>query len=141
PGSVRPLRPDDHTAVIALDAAAFGAPRGALIERLLQQGEAAAVLDGGYGVTGFAIRRAFGRGQVIGPVVAPDETGAMALGAALGAPGFLRVDVTGNAPRLGAWLTEHGMPQVDTATVMTRGDWAAASPTVRRFALASQAFG
>src|SRR6202035_3015815 len=45
----RPLRPADRAAVAALDVAAFGAPRSALLDRLLREGEAVA-LDGWDGI-------------------------------------------------------------------------------------------
>lgn len=136
----RPFRPADRDAAIALDAEAFGAPRAALLDRLLQLGEAA-VIDGRDGITGFAIRRTFGRGQVIGPVVAADEDGAIDLIAALAKPGFLRVDVPSDATHLGAWLIQRGLSPVGIATIMTRGAWPPQSSKARRFGLVSQAFG
>jgi predicted N-acetyltransferase YhbS len=136
----RALRPTDRDAVMALDEAAFGAPRTALLDRLLSEGDGV-VIEAPNGVAGFAIRRLFGRGRVIGPVVAADEAGAIDLVAALAEPGFLRVDIAANAPRLGAWLSERGLAPVGIATMMVRGDWRPAAPHARRFGLVSQAFG
>jgi predicted N-acetyltransferase YhbS len=136
----RRFRPADRDAAVALDAEAFGAPRAALLDRLLQVGEAV-VIDGPDGVTGFAIRRTFGRGQVIGPIVAADEAGAIDLIAALAKPGFLRVDIPSDATTLSAWLTGRGLSPVGIATVMTRGAWPPQSSKTRRFGLVSQAFG
>ena len=84
----RKLLPADRDAVTALDTAAFGAPRIKLLDRLLAEGEAV-VIEGANGVAGFAIRRDFGRGRVIGPVIAADEAAAIDLIAALVEPGFL----------------------------------------------------
>jgi predicted N-acetyltransferase YhbS len=133
---VRPLQPAEHADAVALDTTAFGAPRTALVTRLLaiSQGAAIGSLDG------FALRRQFGRGQMIGPMVAPDEDAAIALVSALLEPGFVRIDIPGNATRLGAWLTEAGLPKTSDATVMIRGDWRLPA-TPRRYALVSQALG
>jgi hypothetical protein len=89
---------------------------------------------------GFALRRPFGRGQTIGPVVASDEDHAIRLVSPLLAPGFIRIDIPGDAPRLASWLAGNGLPAISSATVMIRGDWPASSGP-RRFGLVSQALG
>lgn len=141
---LRPAASADLAAMCALDAAAFGAERSALIRDLLANGTAW-LSEGVSGATGFAILRLFGRGTMIGPVVAPDEDAAIALvaAAARSAPaGVLRIDILAEATRLGEWLTAAGLPPVDTVTRMQRGDWPAAVPTgPRRFGLAFQALG
>jgi GNAT superfamily N-acetyltransferase len=139
-GGTRAARTDDRAAVLALDARAFGAPRAALLDRLLREG-ACEVVEAAGRVSGFAIRRRFGRGEVIGPVVAVDEADAIALVAASLRPGFQRIDIVTEATALAAWLSRAGLPRVDTATTMTRGDWPAGAGTVRRLALANQAQG
>jgi hypothetical protein len=107
------------------------------------------VLDRGGRAAGFAVLRRFGIGQVIGPVVAPDAAAARALiGHFLASnPGqFIRVDVPEESG-LSPWLQELGLADVGPAIRMVRG--AALPPgekgeeagAVRRFALASQAFG
>ena len=63
----------------ALDAAARGMPRDALIADLLAASDACVVLDHDNAPRGFAMLRRFGRGHAIGPVVAPDAEGAKAL--------------------------------------------------------------
>jgi AraC-like DNA-binding protein/predicted N-acetyltransferase YhbS len=136
----RKLLPADRDAVAALDTAAFGAPRTKLLDRLLAEGDAV-VIEGANGVAGFAIRRDFGRGRVIGPVIAADEAAAIDLIAALAEPGFLRIDIPSDAPRLSAWLGERGLMPVGIATMMVRGAWVPAPPHARRFGLVSQAFG
>lgn len=141
PGApVRAYGPGDREAVLALDCAAFGAPRTALLDRLLDLGECA-VVDGRDGVTGFAIRRRFGRGDVIGPLVASGEDDAAALVAHLARAGFLRIDVPGEAPRLRACIEALGLAPVDTVETMVRGPWAPPADRVRRFGLVGQALG
>lgn len=141
-----PLRravPADHAALCALDDAVFGADRSALIERLLATGDAW-VIDGAARPAGFAILRPFGRGMMIGPVVAPGEDEAIALVAAAARaapPGVLRIDIAAHADRLGDWLTAAGLPAIDTVTTMLLGDWPALPQAPRRFGLALQAVG
>jgi GNAT superfamily N-acetyltransferase len=143
PVPVRHARPADFEALRTLDAAAFGASRAALIGRLLATGEAW-VIDGDAGPTGFAILRAFGRGQMIGPVVAANEDEAIALVAAAAraaSPGVLRIDIPAHAQHLAGWLADHGLPAIDTVTAMLRGPWPLAQAGVQRFGLALQALG
>ena len=61
-----------------MDREASGPDRTPLIKALLEA-DAAVVLDRDGAPAGFAMIRRFGLGQVIGPVVAPDEAGARAL--------------------------------------------------------------
>jgi predicted N-acetyltransferase YhbS len=138
--AARLLQRDDHAALHALDETAFGAPRTALLDRLIEDGDAV-VIGAPQAVTGFAIRRKFGRGEVIGPVVAATERDAFALVAALVVPGFLRIDVPVTATRLLARLTGAGLVDAGGATIMIRGAWPASPPRARRFALVSQALG
>ena len=140
---VRRAQPADHAALSTLDAAAFGADRSALMCRLLADGEAW-VVDRAGQPAGFAVLRAFGRGMIIGPIVAPSEDEAIALVAAAArtAPsGVLRVDIPAEAERLAGWLTVAGLPAIDTVTIMMRGNWPAAQKGLRRFGLALQAWG
>jgi GNAT superfamily N-acetyltransferase len=141
--AVRRAVPADHAALCALDAAAFGTDRSALVSRLLAEGQAWLVEHAGQ-PAGFAILRAFGRGMIIGPVVASSEDDAIALVAAAAKsapPGVLRVDILAPAERLAAWLTAAGLPAIDTVTVMLRGNWPATETGLRRFGLALQAWG
>ena len=141
-----PLRrvvPADHAALCDLDAAVFGADRSDLIGRLLASGDAWLVDRAGQ-PAGFAVLRAFGRGRIIGPVVASSEDEAIALvaAAARAAPaGVLRIDIPASAERLAAWLTAAGLPAIDTVTVMLRGNWPARVTRLQRVGLALQAWG
>jgi GNAT superfamily N-acetyltransferase len=133
----------DRAALCALDAAVFGADRSALIRSLLASGDAWLVDRAGQ-PAGFAILRAFGRGMIIGPIVASSEDEAIALVAAAAKaapPGMLRVDIPANAEGLAAWLAAAGLPAIDTVTVMLRGNWPATWQGLQRFGLALQAWG
>jgi len=141
-----PLRravPSDRAALCALDAAVFGADRSALIGGLLASGDAW-LIDRASQPAGFAILRAFGRGMIIGPVVASNEDEAIALVAAAAKaapPGVLRADIPAQAEALAAWLTAAGLPAIDTVTVMLRGSWPATWTGLQRYGLALQAWG
>jgi GNAT superfamily N-acetyltransferase len=130
----------DLSGLVALDAAAFGASRVPLIERLMAEGEIR-MLDNGGKLRGFGVRRLFGHGETIGPLVAETEDDAIALVAGLLRPGFQRIDIPVAAKTLAAWLTQAGLVAVDSVTVMTRGAWPNSRDGKRRFALASQALG
>ena len=102
----RALRGDDWPAVLALDAAAFGAPRESLLRDFAARSPAF-VLDGG---AGFALTRDGARGPQVGPVVARDDDAARALIAAARAalPGEAVIDLPDARPGLAAWLAAQG---------------------------------
>ncbi|HBF28452.1 GNAT family N-acetyltransferase [Rhizobium sp.] len=128
--------------VRALDTQAFGADRSALFERLFGQGKLAVLRDGER-IVGCVALRAFGRGEVVGPVVAATLEDAKALLSFVFAERtghFLRVDTlvdTGLAP----WLTEHGLLHVGGGLPMRRNVAETAPSTMKTYALASQALG
>ncbi|PZO02953.1 MAG: GNAT family N-acetyltransferase [Hyphomicrobiales bacterium] len=132
----------DLPALERLDKAATGLARGPLLREVLEHGEAVLLLRGGEAV-GFSMMRQFGRGLVVGPVVAESDADARALVAywLQGRQGqFIRIDVhTGSA--LSAWLEECGLTFVDRGTSMVRGTLPVAQGPGRLHALASQAFG
>jgi hypothetical protein len=138
--ALRPAQAADLCGLVALDAAAFGASRAPLIERLMAEGEVRVIERGGR-LRGFAARRPFGRGETIGPLVAEHEDDAIALVAAVMRRGFQRIDIPAQAKTLAAWLTSAGLSPVDSVTTMTRGTWPKTGAVMRRFALASQALG
>jgi GNAT superfamily N-acetyltransferase len=136
----RPATAADHDAIVALDAAQFGVRREALMTRLLADGQGVVTETSG-AVSGFAVARTFGRGNLIGPVIAGSTADAEALVAASLVDGFNRIDVTGAGEALQPLLDRAGLHVVDTVIVMTRGDWPVCAPSPLAFALASQAFG
>ncbi|MBS0560276.1 MAG: GNAT family N-acetyltransferase [Proteobacteria bacterium] len=139
---LRPSGRSDPAVLHALDRAASGLDRAPLIDALLGAGTTV-VLDRNGAPAGFAVQRRFGRGQVIGPVVAPDADGAKALiGHFLNTgPGqFVRIDVTAESG-LVDWLAGLGLTDAGEAIHMARGAPPDCPGPARRFALASQAFG
>lgn len=140
---LRPAGQSELDALAALDAQARGMPRRELIADLLASAEATVVLDHEDHARGFAMLRRFGRGHVIGPVVAGDATGARALIAhlsGLNAGRFTRIDID-FATGLGEWLESLGLLRVDAPTTMVRGPALATSRGARLFAIATQALG
>ena len=85
------------------------------------------------------MRRLFGRGALLGPLVAPDEATAIALASFVAEPGFVRMELPGTP--LKAWATAHGLACVGQVQTMTTGHWPAPTAPHTRIALASQAFG
>ncbi|HEX2010843.1 MAG TPA: GNAT family N-acetyltransferase, partial [Roseateles sp.] len=139
------LRPADHNdafSLIQLDARGRGMPREQLIRELLAHADTV-VLDHEGEAKGFAMLRRFGRGLIIGPVVAPDTEGAKALIAhlaGLSAGKFVRIDVDFDAG-LTEWLETLGLQRVDAPTEMVCGTPPARSADARGYALVTQALG
>jgi len=128
-------------ALCDLDAAAFGADRHQLISAVLESGTGVLAVRGGR-LIAFALARKSGRGAVIGPVVAPDESLASVLIAyhlMNNTGAFVRVDIPTDAVQLADWLERAGLARVDRVTVMVRGEVPERSPSVGLFALVSQA--
>lgn len=139
---LRPAGQSDVPELHRLDEQARGMPRQALIDDLLAQSDACVVLDQDGTQKGFAMLRRFGRGHIIGPVIAPDAQGAKALIAHLAgmnAGHFTRVDIDFDSG-LTEWIEDIGLLRVDAATTMLRG-----TPLMQReggprpFAIVSQA--
>lgn len=132
----------DFSTITELDRQAFGADRADLIAYLAKLGEIAVVRRNGR-VTGFAALRSFGRGEVIGPVIAANLEDAKALVAHFIAlrPGvFLRVDTTA-ASGLSDWLAEQGFAHVGGGIAMMKPSLPGADGVATIFALANQALG
>jgi hypothetical protein len=131
----------DVEAVARLDRLATGWARRPMLERLIQAGDGHVLLRDGE-PRGYAISRLFGRGHVIGPVVAESAADARALiEASLARLGrvFVRVDTSATS-QLGGWLEGIGLQQVGDATTMVKGPQIPPAGPARTFALANQSF-
>lgn len=121
---------------------ASGMDRTALFERLAANAHTV-VLTREHQTVGFAQVRRFGRGWLVGPVVAPDPGGAKALivhGLRTHAGNFCRLDVTGDSG-LSEWLEGIGLPRVDSVKTMVRGRSPHPDPGISVRAIAAQALG
>ena len=137
---IRRARPEDLNEIVALDGAVTGLDRAAMITQMFGAGHAN-VLWGKGRVTGYAIARPFGLGQVLGPLVAPGDADAEALFAATAGPGVLRVDRALEAESLGRFLAAHDLPGHEISHAMTRGVPPQASGPARVFSMAGHAWG
>jgi len=137
---IRPMGERDGAVVDALVHAATGLDRPPVMA-LLREKAHGVVLTHGDTVTGVALFRRFGRGYVVGPVIAPDATRAKALVAQwIGSRSgeFIRLDIHGDSG-LGPWLEELGLVRVGGVVVMVRGAEPPATAPGQAFALISQA--
>jgi len=142
PCFVRAMAPSDIGAIVGLDHEATGWTRREMLNRLIEVGDGYVLLRDGI-PRGYAISRLFGRGHVIGPVVAESPTDARALIEAALAPlgsVFVRVDTSATS-QLGEWLEGIGLQQVSDATTMVLGTQMPSTGPARVFALANQSFG
>ncbi|WP_423822721.1 GNAT family N-acetyltransferase [Salinisphaera sp. SPP-AMP-43] len=124
-----------------------GSGRAAVLDMALTTAESVKVCRRDERVVGFGMRRRFGRGEVIGPVVAETVEQAQALIDALlfEAEGqFVRLDTLGEAIDE-AWLAERGLACADRIIQMSRGEVAPVAhphtPVVQQFLLTTQALG
>lgn len=144
PAHARPMTAADHAGVVALDTAALGAPRPGVLGAVLEAAEAGSVIERDGRLAGFALIRRFGRGRVIGPVVAETDADAMALCGPLIAPhrgSFLRIDTREPAGDFRRFLVAAGIADYDTVQRMALEELPAPQGRGRTYALASQALG
>lgn len=138
----RSAEASDMLQIMKLDEDSLGMPRTELLKSLAEVGKLTVISEGGV-VTGYAACRAFGRGHVIGPVIAPNINDACILIESIMSelpPGLVRVD-THSDSGLSPWLEARGLQRVDTATPMIRGAAPQTSGQARVFALCSQSLG
>ncbi|MET3891325.1 GNAT superfamily N-acetyltransferase [Bosea sp. OAE506] len=140
--TLRPATLADLPVLDKLDEAATGLPRGPLLRAVLSEGEGTVLMRGGE-AAGFSMMRRFGRGLVIGPVVAADLADAQALlahGLQARQGQFVRVDIEDGSPLVDL-LTGAGLKPVDRVNSMVRGTLPTPTGSLRRYTLASQALG
>ncbi|TPJ40575.1 GNAT family N-acetyltransferase [Mesorhizobium sp. B2-5-13] len=142
-GGVEAADAADLREIKALDRDAYGADRGALIDALAERGQFAVIRSDG-AIGAYAAIRPFGRGEVIGPVIAGSIDEAKALigfFAAARAGAFLRVD-TGSGTGIAGWLEEIGLTHVGGGVAMDRPPKTVAEQARPKvYALANQALG
>lgn len=138
--ALRPAASADLDTLEALDIRASGLSRRALLQTLLDDG-LGVVLERDGAAQGFSFLRHFGRGEVIGPVVASSADLAKALIAhwlAIRAGAFVRLD-TYFEDALGNWLASTGLVKVDTGARMVRGPEPVRDPLMHSYGLVTQA--
>ncbi len=139
---IRPVAAGDLQALAALATRALGMPRDEVMAQVLNVAKGVLIEKDGE-VLGFSMMRRFGRGHLIGPVVAPDTERAKALiahWAAAYAGSFVRVDVTGESG-LSTWVESLGLALMEPGVTMVRGQAPVSDGTVKQYAVLNQAIG
>lgn len=148
PADLRRLGDADLGAVAGLDARAFGASRVELLTALLDQSVGFGLYRHGR-LEAFALCRPFGRGHVVGPVVASNDKDAIVVvGPHVTAHEgeFLRLDTHLADGEFCSFVARSGLALFDTVTTMSLGG-TFLNPNARSgampatYALASQALG
>jgi predicted N-acetyltransferase YhbS len=140
--SIRPVAAGDLQTLAALATRALGMPREDVMAQVLNVAEGVLIEKDGEAL-GFSMMRRFGRGHVIGPVVAPDTERAKALiahWAQTYAGSFVRVDVTGESG-LSTWVESLGLVLIEPGVTMVRGQAPVSDDTVKQYAVLNQAIG
>lgn len=132
----------DIDVLTRLDAMAGGVERPRVVASLLTLGHTVMLEHDGEAV-GFAVVRSFGRGALIGPVVAQSRSAAAAMIDALlrrhhGT--FVRIDIVEDGV-LSASLDAAGLVRVDDVQRMFLGTLPGSAPDMQVFALVNQALG
>lgn len=141
--SVRAMTSADVPAIRALDHHAYGAERRVTLDRMLEL-SSGLVSESDGEIRGFALLRKFGRGVVIGPLVAEDDHMAMALAAPLirrHQGGFVRLDTPVQSEAFSEFLTDAGMGLHDTVTEMYHGAQRRPLEGLQIYGLASHSLG
>ncbi len=125
-----------------LDELAIGADRRELLASILGQSDGLVAEKNGQPI-GFGLIRPAGRGMVIGPVIASDESVAKTLvsGLLTNDASFTRIDIPAYANGLADYLQKSGLILVDQAPVLRLGDGMNGNQSPRSFAMASQSLG
>ncbi len=121
-GQLSELSNDNVEEIKALDTRAFGTDRGKLLA-LLAEGAAICTLRRGAEIVGYSMCREFGRGHVIGPIVASSDQDAIHLAAVHLkdlAGRFARVD-TREKGLFAEFLQQSRLAVSETVTTMSRG--------------------
>ncbi|TPL71645.1 GNAT family N-acetyltransferase [Mesorhizobium sp. B2-3-15] len=122
-GELQALPSDRLKDIMALDRRAFGTDRERLLE-LLSANASICTLSRGGEIVGYSMCREFGRGYVIGPMVARSDLDAVHLTAIHLrnlAGRFVRVDTREKDGMFAAFLEQCGLGIAETVTTMSKG--------------------
>ena len=140
---LRPMTDEDCHEILALDHAAFGHDRSAILHGVIADAPGLVSQVNGR-ITGFAFCRPFGRGRVIGPVIAADVSTAIAIATSFVAKHrgeFLRIDIPDGAPDLTRAMEACGLISAGGAITMIKGATSPPNTEMKIFGLISQAIG
>jgi predicted N-acetyltransferase YhbS len=132
--AIRPARPEDIPALVALEAAAFGYAKAAFLESWLRRTDTRQthVLDSDGRLLGFATQRVCRTGRKIGPLVATDMQAAerLLLAAAAAGTGPVIIDVPDSQSQLVALCERLGMACSFATARMYKGPAPGATETL-----------
>ncbi|PDT52770.1 MULTISPECIES: GNAT family N-acetyltransferase [Sinorhizobium] len=124
--ALRSLTRDDLDEIAALDRAAYSADRTSVLARLVELSKGMALVRGDR-IAAYSLCRRFGRGHLIGPVVAASDDDAIAVTrphVADHAGAFLRIDTRQKSGSFAEFVAQCGLPVYDTVTSMSlRRPW------------------
>jgi GNAT superfamily N-acetyltransferase len=123
---LRRLDPSDLDALIALDAPAFGINRRAHLLRLFGSSVCYGLYDG-EALRAYSMRRRFGKGFVVGPVIARNDEDAIRVThphVEAHIDGFLRLDTHFQAGPFASFIQQSGLAVFDTVTTMVKREGA-----------------
>jgi len=138
----RAFQAPDRSVIYDLDRAASGMERQALLDALLPIAETRVIVRDGR-IAGYGCIREWGRGLVIGPVVAATEGDARALIATLAAfhlGSFVRINLPADTG-LSPWLESIGLPLVYREVAMALGDIPETGPNPTLFVQSNPSLG
>jgi GNAT superfamily N-acetyltransferase len=121
--TLRDIASGDLAELVALDRSAYGVDRSALLARLLEVSKGVALVRRKR-IRAFALCRRFGRGHVVGPVIAETDDDAVAVTrphVAEHAGRFLRLDTRQQAGAFPEFVARSGLQIFDTVTSMWLG--------------------
>ncbi len=119
---LRRLDRNDLDAVIAFDALAFGVDRRVHMLRLFDSSVGYGLYEGQQ-LRAFSMRRRFGKGHVVGPVIARNDEDAIRVThphVAAHIDGFLRLDTHFDTGPFATFIQQSGLVIYDTVTTMVR---------------------
>lgn len=140
---VRAVEERDWPELLELDTGAYGADRQTILQALQVKSDCFVAERAGQ-IAGYAMIRNFGRGQVIGPVVADSDALAIQLIAPLiqkRAGTFLRLDTPVEEGELTEFLSAAGLGLYDTVTEMYLGKQRRATTGAVLYGLAAHSLG
>ncbi|PIJ45795.1 GNAT family N-acetyltransferase [Tatumella sp. OPLPL6] len=140
---IRSLKEEELATLIEHDFQSHGLHRPTLWQNLFESADIW-VLEKSKIIQGYVAVRQFGRGYVIGPLLAHDENSAQKLfcyGASSLTGKFVRVDTHGNTD-FSDWLVQQGLPCIDAPIMMIRGEpWSRPEGAMSDYSFMSQAMG
>lgn len=122
-GELGEMTGDGFTQITTLDSRAFSTDRSGIL-KLLAEDASIAILRRGGEIVGYSMCREFGRGHVIGPIVAKNDRDAIQLTAVhlkKLAGRFARVDTRERGGLFADFLDQAGLGIAETVTTMSKG--------------------